>query len=661
MHTENFSDRRRRRHARKHRKFRWRAVFCALVISLVAIMASLPIVTRYWGLPQLKERLKAELQERGIVVSIGRLYLDPLLRVVAKDVKIFQTSGDKIARIHVARMRFAFNWISWWRGRPFLSGAIARNADMSFPITEETAVALEAVNMDVELRAGKLVVREAEGKIGNLLLQLRGTIILEEGAPPPPRPSSLKEVEARAKAWRQIRQELDALSSPLHASLEFDTPFKDPLQGIAKLSVTGKNVRWRGVLLHRIDAQASCNDHVAQLDRFQVDLARGGFNARGIVRFEEKNASLEYRSDADLTLLRAALPRAARERMDGIFFPTLPLHTGLLEFKWDQGFFFFGKAKEEWKNFIINNTTFDHLRSTVAFDGKQWFVSELSIQNKTGEFSLECLYDENKNLKGNLKSSIDPTTLRPLFGAAAQPLLRNIAFLKDETNPAGAPTGPRLECRIAGVFPNVKLEGKAEVKNFIYVNGRGTRAQLASVQTSLVFENSVLHLPDLKVVRVAGEEGGADVDYDFKNRLVSIRKGKCHFHVQKFTPLFGGKLEIYTQPYRFIEPPVVTMEGVVDLKEEEKTNFKLQFQAAKGLKFDFLGKTLTFGKTEGSLSVVNKQLTVELQPSTELFAGKIKGEIKLDLSQDGPPYQARCNFTDVSFEQVLKTYFNKEN
>lgn len=633
--------------SQKHRfrKFLYPAAAIIIAAALGFLMAF-----NYLDLSRkIGDRLQTELESRGISVGMRKLYLDPLGNIIARDVDVFQTTQQKIARISINKVRFDLNWLSWWRGQPFLNRAVIQNANLSFPITKDTSVKFTDVSADVEFKSGEIILRSTQGRLGKIFFDATGLIKLE-GSMPPSKPALPEEMQKRAQSWKNFEVELAKLNAPVQLSLEFEVSSREPMNGKARLLINAHRVSWKNILLNEINARIDYENQVVKLDHLQTKLTRGGLEAHGIFDLKGKSGKMDYRSDMDLTLLIGALPENIANGMKEVSFQTLPINEGIFECDWKNSFSFFWRGTADWKDFSVNQVPFSSFHSVVSFDGKRALVSNLNLQSAKGQLSMEMLKNEKDEIQGNLKSSIDPTIFRGFFGPKTQPLLNSIVFFKEP---------PSVDCKISGAWPNLKFIGNLELKDFSYTNGNGTTTELAVIKSSFTLENKILRLPNLDVLRVEGEEGTASVEYDFNTLLVTIKDAKIHIHAQKFCPVFGPKLEKYLKPYRFTTVPNININGVVDLKTEKKTDLHIHCLSPEGMDYDFLGKTINFKKIEADIDMKSQQLSINIHPNSQLFDGKISGTMDIDLGKEGPPYRSKFQIEGMNFQQILITYFNK--
>lgn len=646
------------------RKHRFRRFLYSGALLVVGAALGVLFAFQYLGLPeQVKTRLTAELEQRGVVLGIGSLYLAPFGGVEARDVRIFQTRENSITRIRVDRVRFAFNWLSWWRGNPFLSEAMVEDAEIAIPLDGEGEASLKGVRAEVELLPGRLMVESAQASVGEVSLHLRGVIHLD-GPPPPVEGGKRGGSEGFGKAWEKVQRELDKLSAPVTVNIEFEAPSSSPLDAEGRIQVQSSRTWWEGVLIHEADIVASYHQRILKLEQCRILAARGGIQASGFANLNEKKASLSLRSDMDFSLFHTLLPSSNEHLLKSLLFERLPVIKGLAEFDWsdpENKSPFFCRAQVDWKDFMLYEEStrsewpFSQMRAIVSFDGKRLMVTDFLLSGSSGKVEMDVLKGAEGELSGKVVSSLDPTCLRPMFGPRPPAVLSNIAFHEK---------GPEIEATLSGNINDVnslKAEGSLRVTSFDYTNGEGGVSSLALAESPFRFESRRLYLDDLKVMRVHGEEGTGKVVYDFNKRHVTITNARTHMDVQKTVPLFGGKLPKYVAPYRFIAPPHVEINGLVDLANETETDLTVKIRSSEGMKYTFLGKELTVTNINTKLEFKGKSFHIDISKPTTLFSGSLYGTMDLDLSQKGPPYQTRLKWEEMKFLDILATYFDKKD
>ena len=92
--------------SRKKREKKSRKWLYSVALATISAALGFLLAFHYLGISRvIGERVQDELEARGISISMRKLYLDPFGGIVAKDVRVFQTTEQKVTRIYINRIR----------------------------------------------------------------------------------------------------------------------------------------------------------------------------------------------------------------------------------------------------------------------------------------------------------------------------------------------------------------------------------------------------------------------------------------------------------------------------------------------------------------------------------------------------------------------------
>ncbi|MEM9400494.1 MAG: hypothetical protein AAF984_09820, partial [Verrucomicrobiota bacterium] len=107
-------------------------IFFILLGSTALAVISAFLWVRFMGLPdEWDKRMHQELEARGVTLQSQHFYMDFFGRIFARNVDLIYTSKEGEHKVKVQRMRFDFNWHSWWRGESFLESARVTGAELN--------------------------------------------------------------------------------------------------------------------------------------------------------------------------------------------------------------------------------------------------------------------------------------------------------------------------------------------------------------------------------------------------------------------------------------------------------------------------------------------------------------------------------------------------
>jgi hypothetical protein len=502
-----------------------------IAVPLLVVIAWL----RFFGLPDAaKVYLLSEVQKRHIFpfpVAVERLLLDPTGAVLASRVTVFRDTNRQSVLLQVDRVRISFAWLSWWRGTGLIDSASISNADVSYPVGPQETADFHEVNADVAFDGKDIKIENAQARLLDLVLSVRGTI--HNDGFPAAKPPTDEQREARQKTWRAIVKAMDDVGTeqPIEVQLEFETSTRDLGGGRANFALDGRRLTWRTAPVDEISIHGSLNEGVVELSDFKIGLERGDLTAYGEWNLADHHAELQFTSSMDFTTLAPAFPGPlgqALSRLD--FSSSAPVTTGRVTFDLSQGFQADIQADLDWRDFTFNGTSFARLSIPIAYDGRRLLIPGLKIAGQAGNVDLEFFFDGTlvtPTLNGKITSNLDPTILKGVFGQGMDNFLGSCSFQEG---------GPKIEATATGSALKTDawtVKGKLTTGKFIYKTAAFTTAT-----SDFTFADSKLNLPNLELHRTEGT-GAGGVIYDFKNRSVELHNMVTQVNVQEVAPVMG--------------------------------------------------------------------------------------------------------------------------
>jgi len=628
-------------------KAKFSRILTGVAILFFGAVVLLLLVFRYYGLPEhVAQRITQELQSHGLTIHIDHLYLDPSGGVVAQNLTLTETQNNVTETEQIERVRFRFNWVSWWRGEPFLEGISISHGRVVMALDRETTLELREVNADIGLRPNRLDIHYLNAELLNARLQVSGVVDLtglssKKSAPPP-------NLEKYAKVYRQIQTGAADWSSlkPLVIDVQLKAVALDPSKSTVQVRIRGHEHLWRGVLAEEIALEADYDAGQVQLHG-EVQFLRGHFQLDGHWKNGDRKALVTYYSDVDLTLLADAFPGRVREFMGDVRFYEAPVNEGRLEMDWTDGFHFLLLNRSDWRGFSIRDTRFESLYLPISYDGRRFMISDMTVKTARGEASFNFFYDGAQTLKAHLSSGLDPTVIKKLLGEGAQPFFDSLEF----------DVPPQIDCEIrgSGLSPDlVTVTGTVAVRDFSY-----KRVPLTELKTAFDFKDSELHLAGLHIKRPEGE-GQGEVWHNLKTRQVRLKDVRGTLNLRETATIIGNKMAEYAQPYNFLQAPTFAVDGQVDLDKQQGTDLKVHLVSKAGLKYVFLKKLLTLTDVDVDLAIKGKKLTLLPRKPVTLFSGQLMGKLAVSLVEK-PDYEATATLTDENFGDLMKTFFGNDD
>lgn len=629
----------------KSRFLRW---FLRTVAVAGGLFVLLVLIVQRMGLPSaVGDALRSELAARGVTVQFDKLYLDLRTRVVAEKLKVSQEKGAVDAKLEIDELRFSFNWLSWWRGEPFLEGAWMQGGDLVLPLDAETSIRLHDVVARVDLGPDTIFVRESEARILNFVLLARGSVNLKDFKPKPgAKPVDLAQY---AGTWKKAEEALRQIQGrrPIELDAEFHFGLADPLRGEYNLTVRSDRQTWRGLVVDQADIRLGFQEERLSLDG-TVALQKGGLRFDGVWKNGDKGARLQVQSDAEPSAFAALAPRDGAKALEALAFSLPPACEGYVDLNWDGPFSFFAQARMHWQNFKLGGHPFERFYAAGSTDGKRFILTELALEDGKGKLEGNAFFDGAQTFKGSLKTSLDPTVFKPALGEGAQPFLNSLVF-HDK--------GPVLEAEFSGDRPApeaVLVQGTVAASAMSY---KGVEIEEAG--SAFSYKDGELTVRDAFLKRPEGA-AKANAVHNFKTKFVHIESAETQVDPIPLATIFSSKLVEYLSPYTFTGVPKLVLSGDMDLDTQKKTNLSVQVTGLKGLDFTLFEKRLHWQGVDASLKLTGPLLELKTTKPAKTFGGTVEAELKITLDEK-QAYRAKLKMQDQDFGAAMNTFFgNRE-
>jgi len=598
------------------------------------------LLGRVVGVPKAwKDRLVRELASRGLEVDARKITLDPLGGLVARDLVIYRDPERKEERLRVGRVELALNWLAWKKEEPFLSGARLRDAHIDWPLGEGVEAQARRVEAVIEFRPGEIRFQRLRGQVLGFDLDLQGRVGTEAGRMPAP------QVLPLAATWRSLEKVLKDLGGPApKIQSEFSIEIGHPEMSKAEILMIGSRAVWRGVQLREVELRATFAEGAARLEKFHIGFERGSLEIAGWADFPGGRAVLDYSSDADLSLFAPAAGRlelALRE----FHCQNSPQITGKIEMDWLKAPGFLWQSRLEIGEFRLKLVPYRSFILPWVSDGKRWMIQGLKLVAASGgTLEGQLTFDGKAELKGNLKSDLDPKGLGPLFGSGAEPFWNSIDFLQ----------APKIDLRVTGAGLSadlVRLDGKVDAGPFRYKG-----VEISDLTGDFVFATGELKVENLQV-HSGGGTGTGVLTYILNPNAVCFEGVQSTLPVREFSPIFGDKFKKTMEPYDFMDRPNVTLNGKVDLEAKGRSQLKATVKTKEGLKYHVANKPLRFYNVDVEVEVAGRKVIVKTLPHAPgtVMGGKVKVEVT--VNGETKMQSTKIELMDVDFDPLVETYF----
>lgn len=176
-------------------------------------------------------------------------------------------------------------------------------------------------------------------------------------------------------------------------------------------------------------------------------------------------------------------------------------------------------------------------------------------------------------------------------------------------------------------------------------NGAFRGVTLTGVNTYLVYSNNNVTLDPFFITCPTGKVSGS-LDLDLKRELYAINLD-INTNPKTVAPMGGTNLARYFAPYHFTDDMLVRVEGMIDAKNDKKTDLSVSLS---GRGFGY--KRITVDRASAEASRLPGRLFISNIVGS-IYQGTGTGTVDITLTKTGDYFQADVALTNISLDQLV--------
>jgi hypothetical protein len=648
----------------RQRPFARRLAISVLRFALIASIAALIgggfyLAKKGFG-REWRKRVVEELHQRGVEASVGRLTLDPFRGLIAQDVRIFDyndrqssrrlgresSDREKVLAV-VSQISLDINYAAFFHRQSFLNALDIRNAQITLPL--KTADGKMAKAQIKNLRAHvyfppeQIYVSQAEGIFCGLRISVTGQLIKREGYQPRANPAD-EDWQRNISILQRIvieLQKFDFGPAPPSLQVKFTGDVAEFEKAHVEATLRGERIRRANYEIRDLSAAAEWAEETLTVTHCEWRDERGNLAAHLSWNRPGNSAMFQVRSTLDLKRFVGAFQLGDWLAHTTFYTPPLLEVSGSAKLGGERPQLkLIGRAQVE--RFAEKNVSFSDFSANFSWDGERTLLRDVRLRHETGQIMAE-LFDAPGDFRLNIDSTMSPHALIPLGSDGLRQFLSDWEW----------PRPPSVHLAIRGQDRQPQnWQGDGNIA-FGRTRFRGVWAKSGSA--NIHFSDGAVTYENLHVVRDEGR-GSGTFTYDFKNHEVRIDNIKTSLWPAEVIYWVDPDLAKTVAPYRFRQPPNLTVNGVYQFGGGTKTQLEIVLDAGEGLDYDFLGKTLPFDKTTGHLVFTNNRLQL-VNLSGSLFSGRVRGNAEIPLGEKGRRYRADITVSEIDFPRLTDLYY----
>ncbi|MDQ6808569.1 MAG: AsmA-like C-terminal region-containing protein [Verrucomicrobiota bacterium] len=600
---------------------------------------------------QSRVRIIEELHKRGVEASMHRLTLDPFRGLIAQDVRIFDSTDRNKVVASISEVALDINYAALFHHQAFLNALDVRNADVTIPLAAVPGLLDHASITDFRAHIffppEQIYVSQAEGVFAGVRISATGQVI-KPADYKPAAPSSDEEWRRRLELLQRVVSEIARCGFPAGApsvQVKFTADLSKPDAARATATIQADRLQRGAYELKNISVAAEWANQALSMTRCEwVDNA-GNFSARANWSRATGDADMQARSTLN-----------ARQFLDafgfGKFVSDLTFSTPpLIDFSGSANFagatpYLSIIGRTSVSNFSYKSVPVVSLSTDFAWDGARTMLRGLRVHHESGDLNAD-VFDAPDDFRLKLESAISPNVI----GAIAPPALKK--FLADWE----WPRPPKIQLNVHGRDRTPETwtgDGSVALGRTRF---RGV--WMNSATSGLRFGNQSVAFEDFRVTRDEGSGAGAAV-YDFAKHEVRLSNVKTTLRPSEVIYWVEPRFFKNVVPYKFRQPPNITVNGVVQFHGGKKDHLELLVDASTGMEYVFLGKTLPIDRAAGRLLFTEDRLQIT-DLVGDLFEGKVRGGADISLAKGDDHYRANVAIEGMNFPVVTDLYFKYQS
>lgn len=615
-----------------------------LLLLVVGIPVGLYVVDEHGLGRHFATRLQEELAKVGLEATVGKVAFDLARGLEARDVVVASKRYPGRTLGIVSELSVSLSLSDLVRGKLRIEELRTRGTHLAIPIGE-TTVEITDLNATLLFPPDQIRLQNATGKLFGIDISASAHLLNPNAVEiaPSGRGADLDAIGHQLAQVQKVLSEIEfARPEPtLHFEVEGDLADFQTLR-VEPITLRAGAFRFRELQGEGAEFNARYAERRIEIDELSISGPPGtAFLLSASCDLNKRLLTFDLSNSVDLApLLGELLPPDLVAEVSIRSGPFLEV-SGTASLEGEQlsghvsGSFSVGGIE-------ARGIRMDTVKSDFAWrDGAVYL---LGLEARRGDEKVTAdVWHQEADFRVRGESTLLPSTIAPVLSARDREVVSRLEF-EDL---------PTIRADLSGSRPNLDhLSGTGSIRlGRTAFQGGWLDSATAKVELS----DRVLTYSDLEVRRPEGRGSGTFV-YDFGRGQVGFRDFRSTMMPVEVLKWAGPQIQQAATPYRFTTPPSATLNGTVAMRDPDATALTVDFSATGPIRYELLGKSLTFDDASGRLQVKGRDIFVRL-PELSIYGGK--ANFQIDVLQTASPkiYRARVSGSGVDFESLTGLYF----
>lgn len=571
-----------------------------------------------------KRYIIEELRKNGIAATIGRLTIDPINGLTARDVRLYDTALPDRPVADIDHISLEVDLGNVVTGENFLRTLDLRKASLRLPVDpanpDGPALRINGLNARLFFKGDQMDIAEAEGVIGGVRVLVRGSMELPQTAKGTPeemerrraqRMKQIREIKERRGALRQLVDILEKFESsrPEKAvvDLHVDGPLGDFNALRATLTLRANDLRCGQFVAESVRADAVLGDGELTLRQLEVRDAHGTLNAQAFWS-AAKAGSVQFSLDS--TIDAAALARGVFSnpwmgeivfyqpphlKADGTLFLHEPWTLEHLPLQ--------AVGRLDCRRFTTRGVIFDGLHGDVAVRGGDFHVRNLVLEHHSGSATGKCIRTREEGLRFHLKWNLELNAALPFVpDETARRFMEEFSFGQESfVSIEAVGGGPQMD--------PATWTGSVQV-DLRHFSHRDVAVRSLSTQITLAAGKQVLR--DVVLRRSDGTVTIRQLTSNPSEKQIVITQLESTANPFPLLRTLAPRTAEDLADYTFETPPRVVFNADIHSAEPAKTSFEVQVNSTGPAQLRLGGEKKRLASVSGVVQRKDDVITVDL-------------------------------------------------
>ncbi len=533
----------------------------------------------------LRAKITEELAKENLRADIGKMTLDPLRGLVARECRLYGGPDQKLLLATFDRLRVDADLSRLLQRQQFINSVELTDAALALPLDPEDPqtgwLTLNGMTARILASGDRFELRQAHGLVEGVPVTVEGTLLKParmsrpRNRPPGEKREALDLLRDRRHWLDELRAQLRHLdwtgsARPPRLDLRLSGDLDRPSEMQMWARLRGENFRYRDYAVREFDlvAEWSRGETVVREARLRDDVGTLVGSAR--VEPGQRGLSFNFQSSANLPALAGAIHEVPALREFVLYEPDSLSITG--EGAWRPGaadgstpasLKLLGRVASG--RFATRGVVFDSVDAAFYLEDGDFNLRNLRLSHETGTLDGQVMRRDGL-WRYQTQMRMNPKALQPFMTTAALHRFMDRLDFQDhstmevEARGSGRPDTPR----------SWEHHATLEARQFRY-QGEIVRR----VQSRISRTDGVTVAQDVRLVRPEGEITAARLTIEDATQTLVVDDLRSTVFPVPVLQCTSPKIVPFVQAYRFAKPPTVRMAGRVGLKKADPNDFTL--------------------------------------------------------------------------------------